>query len=47
MTIGIWGYAGNMGLIRATAAQDTPGFWVGYEDGTRLRDLISQGLPCS
>ncbi len=43
MTIGIWGYAGNMGIIQGTQAQETPGFWIGYEDGKRLRDLIEDG----
>ena len=43
MTIGIWGYAGNMGIIQGTQAQETPGFWIGYEDGKRLRELIEDG----
>ncbi|MEE2844890.1 MAG: M28 family peptidase [Gemmatimonadota bacterium] len=43
MTIGIWGYAGNMGIIQSTLAQQTPGFWMGFEDGRRLRDLIAEG----
>jgi hypothetical protein len=43
MTIGIWGYAGNMAIIQSTLAQQTPGFWMGFEDGRRLRDLIAEG----
>ena len=43
MTIGIWGYAENLGVIQAAPARDVPGFWVGYEDGKKLRDLISAG----
>ena len=43
LTIGIWRYAENMGVIQSTEAQDTPGFWIGFEDGRRLRDLIAAG----
>jgi hypothetical protein len=43
LTIGIWGYAENMGVIQSTEAQQTPGFWMGFEDGRRLRDLIAEG----
>ncbi len=43
MTIGIWGYAENMSVIQSSEAQQTPGFWVGFEDGRRLRDLIGGG----
>ena len=44
MTIGIWGYAENMGVIQGSQAQETmPGFSVGYEDGMRLRELIEAG----
>ena len=44
MTIGIWGYAENMGVIQGSRAQETmPGFSVGYEDGKRLRELIEAG----
>ena len=43
MTIGIWGYYGNMAVVQSAQAQQTPGFWIGFEDGKRLRDLISEG----
>ena len=41
--IGIWGYAENMGVIQDMPTLETPGFWVGYEDGQRLRELIEAG----
>jgi hypothetical protein len=43
MTVGIWGYQENMGVIQSTEAQQIPGFWMGFEDGARLRDLLGQG----
>ncbi|MDX1384641.1 MAG: M28 family peptidase [Thermoanaerobaculia bacterium] len=42
LTVGIWGYAENLGVIQSTPA-GIPGFWVGFEDGQRLRDLIAAG----
>ena len=43
MTVGIWGYAENMGVIQSTEAEQTPGYWIGFEDGERLRDLLGAG----
>ena len=43
LAIGIWGYAENMGVIQDMPTLATPGFWVGYEDGQRLRELIEAG----
>lgn len=43
LTIGIWGYRENMGVIQSTPADHTPGFWIGYQDGRRLRELIEDG----
>ncbi len=43
MTVGIWGYAENMGVIQIAQAQDIPTFWIGYDDGAQLRDLLGAG----
>ncbi len=43
LTVGIWGYAENLGVIQDMPALATPGFWIGYEDGKHLRDLIAAG----
>jgi len=51
--IGIWGYYDNMavwqgfregGIAQQAASTATiPAFWLGYEDGKKLRDLAAQG----
>ncbi len=43
LAIGIWGYAENMGVIQDLPTTEMPGFWVGFEDGQRLRRLIEEG----
>ena len=43
MAIGIWGYAENMGVIQDLPTAETPGFWIGYADGRRLRGLMEEG----
>ncbi len=43
LAVGIWGYAENMGVIQDLPTTALPGFWVGYEDGQRLRGLIEEG----
>ena len=43
LAIGIWGYAENMGVIQDMPTTRMPGYWLGYEDGQRLRSLIEEG----
>jgi len=49
--IGIWGYDGNLSVWQsmggglANPTFTIPGFWMGWEDGKTLRDLIGTGQP--
>jgi Iap family predicted aminopeptidase len=39
----IWGYAENFMVVQNSGTNQIPGFYIGYEDGKALRDLIAEG----
>ena len=43
LLIGIFGYSENLMVMERLGTGRLPGFWMGYEDGRELRDLIAEG----